>query len=432
MITLAHQTLQLTPWLSKLGSGSSVQYGGEALSFPVLLSFVILAAAGSRSPAANVQPIVAPLQSSTATAGSNDNDYGCVYTIYVETGSIWKAGTDSVIGLGLRSADGAGFTVTDLARWGGLMGAGHDYYERGNVDIFSGRAPCLASPPCAMNLTSNGSGPHHGWYCRSVEVTAAAPRAPCARAAFGVEQWLARDAPPYQLYAERSACARSGAEEPAGRRPLLTRVPHLSGSIDAAATNSALPPATMRLLPPCLLLVVVFFAAAAAHAAAADAVTDVGGGAALSDPENECVYTVYVRTGSIWKGGTDSTIGVALWASDGHGIRIEGLAAWGGLMGQGHDYYERGNLDIFSGRGPCLSSASCAMNLTSDGAGAHHGWYCNYLEVTYTGPHLGCAQRLFTVEQWLATDAPPYRLYAAVDKCGEKGKRAEASGGAAL
>ena len=26
------------------------------------------------------------------------------------------------------------------------------------------------------------------------------------------------------------------------------------------------------------------------------------------------------------------------------------------------------------------------------------------------GPHKGCAQQLFTVEQWFATDAPPYKL----------------------
>lgn len=70
---------------------------------------------------------MAPLQSAaTAAAGSYDNEYGGVYTVYVETRSIWKAGTDSVISLGLRAAAGEGFTLTDLARWGGLMGTGHD------------------------------------------------------------------------------------------------------------------------------------------------------------------------------------------------------------------------------------------------------------------------------------------------------------------
>uniref|UniRef100_A0A453C424 PLAT domain-containing protein n=1 Tax=Aegilops tauschii subsp. strangulata TaxID=200361 RepID=A0A453C424_AEGTS len=151
------------------------------------------------------------------------------------------------------------------------------------------------------------------------------------------------------------------------------------------------------------------------------AVAGAGGrGSLLSDPEQQCVYTVYVRTGSIWKGGTDSAIGVTLLGSDGTGVRIADLEQWGGMMGAGHDYYERGNLDIFSGRGPCMERAPCWANVTSDGAGAHHGWYCNYVEVTATGPHMGCAQQLFTVEQWLATDASPYRLYAAVDNCGDK------------
>jgi hypothetical protein len=150
--------------------------------------------------------MVAPLQGSLMS-------YDCVYTIFVETGSIWKAGTDSVIGLTLRAAEGYGFTIKDLARWGGLMGAGYDYYERGNVDIFSGRGPCLASPPCRMNLTSDGSGDHHGWYCKSVEVAVTRQHVQCAKAEFGVEQWLARDAPPYQLYAERSVCKQGGDAE---------------------------------------------------------------------------------------------------------------------------------------------------------------------------------------------------------------------------
>uniref|UniRef100_A0A0D9W5R0 PLAT domain-containing protein n=1 Tax=Leersia perrieri TaxID=77586 RepID=A0A0D9W5R0_9ORYZ len=171
---------------------------GRILFFAGLVFMVVLAA-GSRSP----DGIVLPLR------GVDNGKNECVYTLYVETGLIWKAGTDAAIGVHLAAADGSGFTVTNLERWGGLMGAGHDYYERGNVDVFSGRAPCLPSPPCRMNLTSDGAGAHHGWYCKSVEVTATGPHAGCAKATFGVEQWLARDAPPYQLYAERSVCAKS-------------------------------------------------------------------------------------------------------------------------------------------------------------------------------------------------------------------------------
>nr|DAD40311.1 TPA_asm: hypothetical protein HUJ06_014634 [Nelumbo nucifera] len=86
-------------------------------------------------------------------------------------------------------------------------------------------------------------------------------------------------------------------------------------------------------------------------------------------------------------------------------------------MESGHNYFERGNLDVFSGRGRCLNTPVCAMNLTSDGSGPHHGWYCNYVEVTSTGAHMGCAQQLFTVEQWLATDTNPYELTAIRNYC---------------
>ncbi|KAL0461267.1 UNVERIFIED_CONTAM: PLAT domain-containing protein 3 [Sesamum latifolium] len=63
------------------------------------------------------------------------------------------------------------------------------------------------------------------------------------------------------------------------------------------------------------------------------------------------------------------------------------------------------------------------MNLTSDGSGPGHGWYCNYVEVTATGVHKQCTQQQFMVEQWLATDAP-YELTAIRNYClsGDDGK----------
>ncbi|KAH9609844.1 hypothetical protein KSS87_008213 [Heliosperma pusillum] len=140
---------------------------------------------------------------------------------------------------------------------------------------------------------------------------------------------------------------------------------------------------------------------------------------ALQDDDNSCVYTVYIRTSKTWKAGTDSIISVAFYDDAGYGVLIKDLEAWGGIMGEGHDYYERGNLDIFTGRGPCLDRPVCSMNLTSDGTGEHHGWYCNYVEVTTTGPHLGCAQQLFTVEQWLALDRSPHELTAIRNNCKE-------------
>lgn len=130
------------------------------------------------------------------------------------------------------------------------------------------------------------------------------------------------------------------------------------------------------------------------------------------------MYTVYVRSGSVIKGGTDAVVGLTLGDAFGREFTVPDLVAWGGLMGLGHDYFERGALDAFSGRGPCgLVAPLCRLNLTSDGAHAYHGWYCEYVEVTATGPHAPCAQTLFYVRQWLATDAPPYQLYAIVDGC---------------
>lgn len=94
-------------------------------------------------------------------------------------------------------------------------------------------------------------------------------------------------------------------------------------------------------------------------------------------------------------------------------------------MGPGYNYFERGNLDIFSGRAPCLDGPVCKMNLTSDGSGDHHGWYVNYVEVTTTGVHSPCAQKLFTVEQWLATDTSPYELSFVKNNCPYKMGQAE-------
>ncbi|PNT27916.1 hypothetical protein POPTR_007G091100v4 [Populus trichocarpa] len=133
--------------------------------------------------------------------------------------------------------------------------------------------------------------------------------------------------------------------------------------------------------------------------------------------DEDCVYTMYVRTGSIIKGGTDSIISATLYDTYGYGVEVPDLERWGGLMEPGHNYFERGNLDIFSGRGPCLNAPVCALNLTSDGSGSGHGWYVNYVEVTTTGVHAACAQKKFEIEQWLALDTSPYSLIAFRDYC---------------
>ncbi|KAL8110765.1 PLAT domain-containing protein 3-like [Apium graveolens] len=138
---------------------------------------------------------------------------------------------------------------------------------------------------------------------------------------------------------------------------------------------------------------------------------------AVAKADDDCVYTVYVRTGSVIKGGTDSIMTLTLYDAEGYGVRIKNLETWGGLMGPEYNYFERGNLDIFSGKGPCLPGPTCLMNITSDGTGSGHGWYCNYIEVTTTGAHIPCGQQLFTIEQWLANDRSPYELTAIRDNC---------------
>ncbi|CAH8263081.1 unnamed protein product [Arabidopsis lyrata] len=138
---------------------------------------------------------------------------------------------------------------------------------------------------------------------------------------------------------------------------------------------------------------------------------------AFADDEADCVYTFYLRTGSIFKAGTDSIISARVYDKYGDYIGIRNLEAWGGLMGPGYNYYERGNLDIFSGKAPCLPSPVCSLNLTSDGSGDHHGWYVNYVEVTTAGVHAKCSYQSFDVEQWLASDTSPHELSAVRNNC---------------
>ncbi|KAM7504615.1 hypothetical protein LguiB_003519 [Lonicera macranthoides] len=146
-----------------------------------------------------------------------------------------------------------------------------------------------------------------------------------------------------------------------------------------------------------LLLFTIFLPAVAAH-------------------YNECVYTVYVQTGYFVHAGTDSRISLTLANSNGKSVWVPNLKDWG-IMGSMHDYYERGNLDIFAGRGPCIDTPICKLSLTSDGSGAHPGWFCDYVELTATGPHKACSQTIFYVDQWLSTDVPPFELTAIVDGC---------------
>lgn len=87
-------------------------------------------------------------------------------------------------------------------------------------------------------------------------------------------------------------------------------------------------------------------------------------------------------------------------------------------MGQGHDYFEIGELDIFSGKARCLPSPICLLSLTSDGSGVYPGWYVNYVEVTMirVGAQY-CVRQHFNVEQWLAPNDLPTDLTVVRNNC---------------
>lgn len=131
-----------------------------------------------------------------------------------------------------------------------------------------------------------------------------------------------------------------------------------------------------------------------------------------------CVYTIYAKTEKAAHGGTDANISLRLRNKFGDSFYIENLVSWGGLMEEdGHQYFAKGNIDIFSGRGSCLNSPVCGIEVTSDNTGDFPRWYLEYVEVTTAGPHLTAESVQFKVEQWLAADEPPFKLTARKDSC---------------
>ncbi|PIN26759.1 hypothetical protein CDL12_00478 [Handroanthus impetiginosus] len=129
----------------------------------------------------------------------------------------------------------------------------------------------------------------------------------------------------------------------------------------------------------------------------------------------ECIYGIYVQTGTVPRAGTHSVISLTLSDEFAWRLEIPNLEDWG-LMGPGHNYFETGQLDIFGGKGPCLAGQACGLNLTSDGSGPYHAWYCDYVKVVTFGVEKECSQEHFAVNQWLSKD-PPYKLSTAINKC---------------
>ncbi|KAL0399593.1 UNVERIFIED_CONTAM: PLAT domain-containing protein 2 [Sesamum radiatum] len=132
----------------------------------------------------------------------------------------------------------------------------------------------------------------------------------------------------------------------------------------------------------------------------------------------DCVYTVYVKTGTKENAGTDSTINLGLLDAYGNGFEMYDIKGQGGLMGPGHNYFEAENIDIFSIVGSCLANSICLMYLRSDGKGYMPGWYVEYVDVFTASKIMNrCDHEYFTVNEWLVLDEPPYNLTLYRDNC---------------
>ncbi|CAG7866502.1 unnamed protein product [Brassica rapa] len=303
----------------------------------------------------------------------------CHYTISVKTGSRHDSGTDAVIGIVLADRSGKYIEIKNLVSWGGNMEPGRDYFENDYLDIFlywlkfliyysspfhismwdflsnifTGTEKCFPTPICFMTLNSDGSGHKPGWYAAYVDVKTTKTGTPSKYQHFTVEQWLANSEPPYLLYAERDNC-----------------------------------PSVIKKSPYSI---------------------------------QTCTYTINIQTGTRADSGTDAIIGIVLADQSEEYIEIKDLPAllvsWGGKMPEGHDYFENGNLDIFSGTERCLPGPVCFMRLNSDNSGYKPGWYVVYVDVTTSKPGSVSKHQRFTVEQWLAVDEPPNQLYAERSNC---------------
>uniref|UniRef100_A0A0D3HCR1 PLAT domain-containing protein n=1 Tax=Oryza barthii TaxID=65489 RepID=A0A0D3HCR1_9ORYZ len=130
----------------------------------------------------------------------------CTFEILVKTDGRRNAGTDARVSLQVRAASGPTLTITNLESWG-QMAAGHDYFEKGNLDRFRGTGACMPSEPCNMVLTSDGSGNKPGWYVSYVMVTQLGQGSLLSMThRWAVDQWLAIDEAPHMLTAERRGC----------------------------------------------------------------------------------------------------------------------------------------------------------------------------------------------------------------------------------
>lgn len=124
-----------------------------------------------------------------AYAATSASAATCTFDILVQTGNRKNAGTDSRISLAVSGFRGSAVVIPSLKPLG-TMGAGHNYFERGNLDRFRGTGPCLPTRPCKMLIASNGAGNKPGWFVSYVEVTQRLGSS-VATHKWKVDQWLA-------------------------------------------------------------------------------------------------------------------------------------------------------------------------------------------------------------------------------------------------
>ncbi|XP_028761126.1 PLAT domain-containing protein 2-like [Neltuma alba] len=128
--------------------------------------------------------------------------------------------------------------------------------------------------------------------------------------------------------------------------------------------------------------------------------------------QEKCTYVVRVKTGDVQDASTDSTISLKLNTSSGNRFSVDNLEDWG-IMEPGHNYFEQGKLDVFSGTGPCLDL--CTITVVSDGRRTYPGWYLDYVEIKVVGCYKS-TKVAFPVNQWLDPTAG-YNLCAKVNLC---------------
>ena len=109
-------------------------------------------------------------------------DHRCDYTLEIRTGTINRAGTDSVVTIELHDR-GSDY-------WDGVINAIGPKLEIGSLDhvVFRNKH-CV--DPCEITVSIDGSGEGPDWYCDYVEVRVS--RDISRTVLFKIYQWITKD-----------------------------------------------------------------------------------------------------------------------------------------------------------------------------------------------------------------------------------------------